>query len=110
MTRFSSADPWLAPPNAAPSKREYVSPSSRTSARIVNRSVSSVRIRRYRGSAQRVRDARFFVLRVVVRVDVERFFIAPLDWDMVFLLPLGLALGFTRSGSSLLPAPRFHLS
>jgi hypothetical protein len=68
-----------------------------------------------------VRFARFFVARdevarfFVLRVDVDRFFVALLDFDVaffevLFLLPLDPALGFTRSGSSLPPAPRFHLS
>src|SRR6266851_3599809 len=45
MTRFSSGDPYESAPNAASSSREYVSPSSSVNARMISRSVSSVRIR-----------------------------------------------------------------
>ena len=108
-TRFSSGDPYESAPNAASSNRAYVSPSWSVNARMIKRSVSSVRISEIGSPGQR--RERLVVLRAEV-------FPLALVFEVVFLLAvafevrlaLGFALGFTCSGSFLYPAPRFQRS
>src|SRR5688572_23965557 len=107
--RLSSLEPYDAAPNASSSRREYVSASAGTNARMRSRAVSSVRISELEALAQQ--RERFVVFRVDV-VFLRAFVLAVVFlWDLAFevrfAFDFDLSLGVTRSGSSLYPAPRF---
>src|SRR5687767_13363020 len=107
--RLSSREPYDPAPNASSSRREYVSTSAGTNARMRSRAVSSARVR-----ALAQRRERFVVFRVDVgflRAFVFAVvFLSGLVFDVRLDFDLDLSLGVTRSGSSLYPAPRFHRS
>src|SRR5688572_27779514 len=83
--RFSSLEPYDAKPNASSSRREYVSASANTNARMRSRAVSSVRISELEALAQR--RARLVVFRAVV-------FFRALVFAVVFLLGLAFDVRF----------------